>query len=56
MGMIQLTQTYEIPSDADPFDYAVYANLRTFVQVSRMADFERKIAELEKKLSEYESE
>jgi predicted ArsR family transcriptional regulator len=53
MGMTLLTQTYEIPSDADPFDYALYANLRTLVQVSRMPDFERRIAELDEKLSGY---
>ena len=54
MGMTLLTKTCEIPKDADPADYALYANLRVFVQLSRMPDFERRIAELEKKLSEYE--
>jgi DNA-binding Lrp family transcriptional regulator len=54
MGMTLLTRTYEIPGGADPSDYALYANLRVFVQVSRMPDFERRITELEKKLSEYE--
>src|ERR1700722_13356200 len=54
MGMALLTKTYEIPKDADPSDYALYANLRVFVQLSRMQDFERRIAELEKKLSEDE--
>ena len=49
MGIKLLTQTYEIPSDADPADYTLYANLRAFVQVSRMPDFERRIAELEEK-------
>ncbi len=53
MGVKLLTQTYEIPEDADPSDYALYANLLAFVQVSRMPDFERRVAELQKKLSEY---
>ena len=53
MGMKLLTQTYEIPKDADPSDYALYGNLLAFVQVSKMPEFERRVAELEKKLSAY---
>ena len=53
MGMALLTKTNEIPADADPADYALYANLRAFVQLSRMPNFERRVAELEKKVSEY---
>jgi len=53
MGMKLLTQTYEVPKSTNPSDYAIYANLMAFVQVSRKPDFGRKIAELEEKLSEY---
>jgi DNA-binding Lrp family transcriptional regulator len=54
IGVKLLTKTYEIPNDADPADYALYANLRAFVQVTRMPDFAQRIAELDKKLSQCE--
>lgn len=53
MGVKLLTQSYEIPGGVNPSEYALYAGLRAFVQVSRMPDFERRVAELEEKLYEY---
>lgn len=54
MGLALMAKTPEVPLDADPYDYAVYANLRVFVEVNRLPGYSKKLAELEEKLSRYE--
>lgn len=54
MGLVLLTQSNDIPREANPADYALYANLSAFLKVYKMPGFRRKMEELEKKLSEVE--
>jgi len=55
MSMKLLTERYEIPRDEDPSDYALYASLRAFVEVSRMPELVESIDELDEKLIQYRS-
>jgi len=55
MTMASQALNFEIPEGVNPVDYAFYAGLKTFVQVNKDPEFQRKVAELEGKLSEYGS-
>lgn len=48
-----LSGTYEIPKEADPIDFAIYANMRAFAQVCGRPDVQGRISQLEKKLADY---
>jgi DNA-binding Lrp family transcriptional regulator len=48
-----LSGTYEIPKEADPIDFAIYANMRAFAQVCGRRDVQERISQLDKKLADY---
>ena len=52
-SIMVLYSSSEIPKNADPFDFALYANMRAFVNICGGPDAQEKISELERKLSEY---
>ncbi|MGH9920420.1 MAG: winged helix-turn-helix domain-containing protein [Nitrososphaerales archaeon] len=54
IGMTLLSLMNQIPEGVNPVDYGIYANMKAFIQVFGMPDFQRKISELEEKLSKYE--
>ena len=52
-AMTLMNQISEIPKEADPVDYALYVTMRAFAQVCGTPDFQRRIDELQERLSEY---
>jgi hypothetical protein len=48
-----LSETYEIPKEADPIDFAIYANMRAFAQVCGRRDVQERISQLDRKLADY---
>lgn len=47
-------QGFEIPKESDPVDYFHYAGMRAFVDLHKLPEFHRKVAELGERLSDYE--
>lgn len=51
--MVVLSRFSEIPNDADPIDYALYANMLAFAKVCKEPRVQQRILELDKSLSLY---
>lgn len=54
--MTKISSLNEIPKEADPIDFAIFANMQAFVQVYEEAETKGKLVELEKKLSDFKKQ
>jgi DNA-binding Lrp family transcriptional regulator len=55
MALALQSQSFNIPEGTNPVDYAQYVGMKSMVVLQKAPDFQRKIVELGRKLSEYES-
>jgi len=49
----KLANSREIPKDADPVDYSIYASMKAFAEVCGEGDFAERISRVRKMLSEF---
>ncbi len=53
--MARITTLGDIPKDADPIDYSLYANMQAFAQVCGKPTTQAKILELEQNLAKFQT-
>ncbi len=54
--MLEVSTYGEVPKNADPIDYAMYANMQAFVQVCAKKETQTKILELQTQLEKFKEQ